>query len=721
MPMCLLNMNDAQSGVQGLTLAASSDSHCQARPAPTPHHLQRPSPSPTALHPSTPTTGMVVNLLQHHGGDQILEGQRVPCACPGVHSLPPQFALLPVRLTPNIRPAPTIAPSDTPAAAVMIGHGACTMPLLAVTNSAVVGSSTHCPCCPFNSYQQQQQAQRHEQQQQSHCLNQQHHHAHYDSGFSEQHFPHGYQQQQQQYQQVPHRYPQPTGQCHHYYNSSNLLGGSGGQVSNVSKDYGTHTCIGTRHSEPPTTHCHCPTTPISTTRSSSTQGSSDIYENSLFHNQLSGKLSIPRIVCHSPAPGEVAIKSVDSGISSPTLSDSSLCSKPDLQHSKSLQEEDLSHHHQRWQMAGGHLSIQPPHSTSSCPSSTSAHRHHRHSTGSVLENVQNELNSIANNNANIPTNHKDLTSTTIGSKGPFSVEPSPFLTGEVFGMGTFGGAPTQRADNNKTQSDIFSTFQRPNTTTTGTNATTSSNSDESSSAKTAMTGWSLGSNLDWEGSDPDISGGGGGCRSSSPSGSSGDSSGDCSGCSVASWAQQFTGATENAQDWKTLKVSTKKLSKCGFYYEHMSMEQAKLRLKGLPVGSFLLRDSSNKHYLFSLSAKTPRGVTSVRIEYRNALFRLDGEEKSRSQMPGFDCVLKLVQHYVQLSENKRSKKCMWLETSGRKDTPVLLTRPATQGVPSLTHMCRKVIHKTIPMEKLAQNLKTDFTLLQYLREYPYYV
>ena len=58
-----------------------------------------------------------------------------------------------------------------------------------------------------------------------------------------------------------------------------------------------------------------------------------------------------------------------------------------------------------------------------------------------------------------------------------------------------------------------------------------------------------------------------------------------------------------------------KLSRnCGFHYENMNSERARRHLKNLPKGSFLLRNSSDPSlYLYSLTVKTEKGVTSVRL------------------------------------------------------------------------------------------------------------
>lgn len=128
-------------------------------------------------------------------------------------------------------------------------------------------------------------------------------------------------------------------------------------------------------------------------------------------------------------------------------------------------------------------------------------------------------------------------------------------------------------------------------------------------------------------------------------------------------------------DLEIIRSSNKQLVESGFYYEHLDMVEARRKLKKCAVGTFLVRDSSHKNYLYSVTTQTPRGVTSVRIEYQNGVFRLDCEQAAIPQMPAFDSVLKLVKYYIELSCDTERNQCVWLESSGRRDTPVVLKKP----------------------------------------------
>lgn len=63
----------------------------------------------------------------------------------------------------------------------------------------------------------------------------------------------------------------------------------------------------------------------------------------------------------------------------------------------------------------------------------------------------------------------------------------------------------------------------------------------------------------------------------------------------------------------------------GWYYEVVSYQMSHELLKDSKVGTFLVRDSLDPRFLFSLSVQTEKGPTSVRLFYANGYFRLDAQ------------------------------------------------------------------------------------------------
>ncbi|KAL1471873.1 hypothetical protein MTO96_023448 [Rhipicephalus appendiculatus] len=157
----------------------------------------------------------------------------------------------------------------------------------------------------------------------------------------------------------------------------------------------------------------------------------------------------------------------------------------------------------------------------------------------------------------------------------------------------------------------------------------------------------------------------------------------------------------------------------------LSREAGRL-LRGQPVGTFLVRDSSDNRFLFALSVQTERGPTSVRIHYWRGQFRLDCEDALAGSMPWFSCVVSLVEHYVRLSRSAKGQMCVWLDGHGRRDLPIVLTRPLYREPASLQHLCRIALNRSAASVAAATSSSTCRTveplpaaLKDYLRDYPH--
>lgn len=178
----------------------------------------------------------------------------------------------------------------------------------------------------------------------------------------------------------------------------------------------------------------------------------------------------------------------------------------------------------------------------------------------------------------------------------------------------------------------------------------------------------------------------------------------------------------------SLQLSPSNLSmliKSGFYYPHLSMELARSALRNAAVGTFLLRDSSHPGYILSLSVKTPRGVTSVRIHYHSGQFKLDTADKSLDQLPKFTCPLQLMQFYVRQTEqlvrgNQSALPCVWAESSGRRDTPMLLQTPHRDQPLTLADLARRTVNKHTDNRDI-NTLSLPRKDKDYLREYPFWL
>ena len=186
-------------------------------------------------------------------------------------------------------------------------------------------------------------------------------------------------------------------------------------------------------------------------------------------------------------------------------------------------------------------------------------------------------------------------------------------------------------------------------------------------------------------------------------------------------------------EWDAERLETVygRLAQCGFYYGRLTIDAASERLRQVPVGTFLLRDSADERYLFSISVQTCRGTTSIRVLYQAGLFRMDCTPDQEHLMPTFDCALRLVAHYVRICCDRRrsaGSSYVFLESSGRRDTPVLLRRPLYWRVDRLAHLCRRAVHGTLSRGPagahsdrgcVIDRLQLIPSLKCYLKDYPY--
>ncbi|KAF4523045.1 hypothetical protein B566_EDAN012774 [Ephemera danica] len=193
-------------------------------------------------------------------------------------------------------------------------------------------------------------------------------------------------------------------------------------------------------------------------------------------------------------------------------------------------------------------------------------------------------------------------------------------------------------------------------------------------------------------------------------------------------------------DLVRLKSTQKALRTSGWYYEGLSWQESAATLDRCSPGTFLVRDSSDPRFLFSLSVQTTRGPTSVRLHYLNGQFRLDAEEHLARYIPTFECVLRLVEHYVALGGNSSKsqqqqlgegssnsadedrERHVWVDLRGHMYSPILLTRPKRRAVPTLQHLARIAINQRLPQNPQQRNivsLNLPASIETYLRDYPY--
>lgn len=152
----------------------------------------------------------------------------------------------------------------------------------------------------------------------------------------------------------------------------------------------------------------------------------------------------------------------------------------------------------------------------------------------------------------------------------------------------------------------------------------------------------------------------------------------------------------------------RKLQESGFYWGAVGGREASSRLRSEPPGTFLIRDSSDHHHFFTLSVQTARGTKNLRIHSEGSGFFLQPDPQNTQTPPQFDCVLKLVAHYMGKGpeagarggrdgacgggEAEVNGRSVYLIHTGGERIPLELRRPLLTSLSTLQHMCRRTLN-----------------------------
>ncbi|KAL4659097.1 suppressor of cytokine signaling 1 [Arapaima gigas] len=151
---------------------------------------------------------------------------------------------------------------------------------------------------------------------------------------------------------------------------------------------------------------------------------------------------------------------------------------------------------------------------------------------------------------------------------------------------------------------------------------------------------------------------------------------------------------KSEKDFNIIKQTTAMLEKSGFYWGTMTAKQAAVTLQSEPVGTFLIRDSSQKDVFFTLSYMSETGPLNIRITFKASLFSLLGSKDK------FNSLFQLLEYYV--ASPKR-----------------LLTRPLRKvRLQSLQELCRKRIIDTYGRDQI-HSIPLNPILKNFLNSFPY--
>ncbi|KAM9315205.1 LOW QUALITY PROTEIN: suppressor of cytokine signaling 7 [Pholidichthys leucotaenia] len=166
-------------------------------------------------------------------------------------------------------------------------------------------------------------------------------------------------------------------------------------------------------------------------------------------------------------------------------------------------------------------------------------------------------------------------------------------------------------------------------------------------------------------------------------------------------------------------ASLRELEKCGWYWGPMNWEDAEMKLKGKPEGSFLVRgQSSDPRYILSLSFRS-QGVTHhTRMEHYRGTFSLWCHPKFEDRCHS---VVEFIERAIMHSKNGKFLYFLRSRVPGLPPTPVQLLYPVSRfsNVKSLQHLCRFCIRQIVRIDHI-QELPLPRPLISYLSKFYYY-
>ncbi|XP_061873039.1 suppressor of cytokine signaling 7-like [Colius striatus] len=171
-------------------------------------------------------------------------------------------------------------------------------------------------------------------------------------------------------------------------------------------------------------------------------------------------------------------------------------------------------------------------------------------------------------------------------------------------------------------------------------------------------------------------------------------------------------------DSSSFAASLRELEKCGWYWGPMNWEDAEMKLKGKPDGSFLVRDSSDPRYILSLSFRSQGIAHHTRMEHYQGTFSLWCHPKFEDRCQS---VVEFIKRAIMHSKNGKFLYFLRSRVPGLPPTPVQLLYPVSRfsNVKSLQHLCRFRIRQLVRIDHIPE-LPLPKPLISYICKFYYY-